>query len=112
MIILELFVGPELVHCFKTNSDAQDTLVHLSSQLGARIYNLLKGLLFDVKFSIVRELLEDGILDNGQRICKAIKDVAQKMKTSKFLQDMLDEDKRNGERPSTGEISLFGQSSS
>ena len=57
------------------------------------------------------ELLEEGILDNGQRICKAIKDVSQKMKTSKFLQDMLLEGRRNGERPSTGEVSLFGQSS-
>ena len=31
MIIFELFVGPELVQCFKTNSDVQDTLVYLSS---------------------------------------------------------------------------------
>jgi len=111
MIIFELLVGPELVQCFKTNSDVQDVLLHLSSQLGARLYNLLRGLLFEVRFSIVRELLEDGILDNGQRICKAIKDVSQKMKTSKFLEDFLREGSRNGERPSDGEISMFRQSS-
>ena len=64
-----------------------------------------------MRFGIVRELLDDGILDNGQMICKAIKDVAQKMKTSKFLEDLLEESRRNDERPSAGEISLFGQSS-
>ena len=111
VIILELFVGQDLIQCLRTHDDVQEVLVHLSTPLGSRIYNLLRGLLLQVRFDIVGEFLQDGILDNGSRMCKALRDVAEKKKHSTFLEDMLKEGRDEEKTLSDEEISVFGQAS-
>jgi hypothetical protein len=111
VIILELFVGTELVNCMRTNEDVVELLDYLSGQFGARIYHLLKGLLFDVRYSIVQDILDDGVLANPERVAKSLKDVQRKRKDSKFLQDMLGERRDGGRSISEEPLSIIGQTS-
>lgn len=64
VVILELFVGSDLVNCMRTNEDVVELLDYISGQLGARLYYMLKALLFQVRFAIVQEILDDDILNN------------------------------------------------
>ena len=95
MIIFELFVGKDLVRCFRTNEDVVDALDCVSKELGARLYTLLKDLLFKVRMEVAREMLDDGIMDDPNRVSRALKDVAQKVGVSKYLQDMIQETRDN-----------------
>ena len=108
MIILELFVGTDLVHSMKSNSEVVELLDYVSAQLGARIYQLLKALLFEVRFSIVQDTLDDGILANPDRVSKAFKDVERRRTVSKYLQDILKEGGNEVKSYSEEPISVFG----
>ena len=48
--------------------------------LGARLTCLLTGLLFEVRFSVVKEILDDGILNSERRVTKAIEEVQKAKK--------------------------------
>jgi hypothetical protein len=48
--------------------------------LGARLSNLLTGLLFEVRFSVVKDTLEDGILDSNKRLKKTIDEIQKAKK--------------------------------
>ena len=48
--------------------------------LGARLSCLLTGLLFEVRFDVVKEILDDGILNSERRVTKAIEEVQKAKK--------------------------------
>jgi hypothetical protein len=111
VIILELFVGQDLIKCLRTNSDVLEVVDCISSQLGARLYTMVRALLFEIRYSVAQEMLVDGLLDNPDRVRKALKEVGQKVQSCRFLQDMLTGGEENAESPSGQEISEFGQAS-
>ena len=88
MIILEILIGSELVLDLKTNSHVRDLITGGQSWLGQRLSKLLVGLLFEVRFSVVAEMLDDGIFDSGKRVAKAIAGANQKKRRDPELQKM------------------------
>ena len=79
--------------------------------MGARLYNLLKALLFQVKFSIVQDTLDDGILDDSVRVSRALKDSERKRKESKYVEEILGEGRNGAMSNSELPLSIFGRSS-
>lgn len=90
MMILQLFVGSDLVQCIRTNQDAIEVLAHVSDELGNRFYTLIKALMFDVRFEIIKETLDGGILDDPGRVAKSLRHVGDKIKDSIFVEEMLE----------------------
>ena len=90
MMILQLFVGSDLVQCLRTNQDAIEVLAHVSDELGNRFYTLIKALMFDVRFEIIKETLDGGILDDPGRVAKSLRHVGDKIKDSIFVEEMLE----------------------
>ena len=91
IMILELFVGSEVVECLRTHQDVFDLTTHIAGQVGNRLYALLHGLLFEVRFKVVMDTLEDGILDDATRVSMALKEVTKKVKESNIVEKMLKE---------------------
>jgi len=68
MMILEIFVGSEVVECLKTHHDVLDLTAHVAAQLGNRLYALIYGLLFEVRVKVVEDTLDGGLLDDPSRV--------------------------------------------
>ena len=109
MIILEIFVGSELVKCFHTHQDVIEGLAHIQNELGNRLYGLLRALLFEVRFDVIKETLDGGILDSPERVAKSLRHVGKKIKESNFVEELLDAQKEGARSYSEEPISVFGQ---
>jgi phage terminase Nu1 subunit (DNA packaging protein) len=53
----------------------RDLVEFVQQWLGARLTTLLSGLLFEVRFGVVKEILDDGLLNSERRVAKAIEEV-------------------------------------
>ena len=82
MIILELFVGTNVVKCLRTHHDVIDLVTHISYSLGQRLYDLIGGLLFKVSFNIIKLTLDNGLLDDSARVKLVLREVAERVKHS------------------------------
>ena len=85
VIILEILIGSELVLGLKTNAEVRDLILFIQPYLGARLSSLLTGLLLEVRYSVVGEILEDGILNSERRVMKAVEEVEKAKKNIKNL---------------------------
>ena len=88
IIILEILLGSELVLGLKTNAEVRDLIQFVQSWLGARLSSLLTGLLLEVRFGVVKEILDDGHLDSERRVSRAIEDVQKAKNRYLKLQEM------------------------
>jgi hypothetical protein len=88
MIILEVLLGSELVFGLKTNAEVRDLILFVQQWLGARLTTLLTGLLFDVRYAVVKETLDDGLLNSERRVSKAIEEVQKAKKRHEKLKVM------------------------
>ena len=59
----------------------------IQNELGNRLQALLRGLLFEVRFEVITQVLNDGILDNNERVAKAIRSVGKKLVNSDYLNE-------------------------
>ena len=109
MIILEIFVGSELVQCFRTHQDVIEGLAHVQIELGNRLYGLLRALMLEVRFETIKETLDGGILDSPERVAKSVRHVSKKIRESNFVEELLNAQKDGARSYSEEPISLFGQ---
>ena len=91
MIIFELFAGSEFVQSFTHHEDVVEGLIFIQNELGNRLQSLLRGLLFEVRFESITTALEEGILDNAERVAKAVRAVGKKIADSNYLEQRLRE---------------------
>ena len=90
IMILELLVGQDVIKCLRTHQDVVEVVSNISDVLGQRLYGLICGLLFDVRFSIISETLKNGLLDDSARVKQTLKLVSKKVKESRFFEDLLE----------------------
>lgn len=91
IIILEILLGSELVLGLRTNDEVKELTQLVQPWLGARLSTLLTGLLFEVRYNVVKETLEDGLLDSERRVMKAIEEVQKAKKKHQKLKAMEDD---------------------
>lgn len=91
MIIFELFAGSEFVQSFTHHEDVVEGLIFIQNELGNRLQSLLRGLLFEVRFETITRALEEGILDDAERVAKAVRAVGRKIAGSNYLEKRLRE---------------------
>jgi len=89
MMILQLFVGSEVVQCFYTHQDVMEGLTHVQNELGNRLYGLIRALMFEVSFEVIKETLDGGILDSPERVAKSIRHAGKRIRDSNFIQELL-----------------------
>ena len=92
-MILELLVGSDVIRCLRTNEDVMEVVSNISDALGQRLYCLISGLLFEVRFSIISETLKNGLLDDSARVKHTLKLVNKKVKESRFFEDLFENQK-------------------
>ena len=89
MMILQLFVGSEVVQCLYTHQDVIEGLTHVQNELGNRLYGLIRALMFEVRFEVIKETLDGGILDSPERVAKSIRHARKRIRDSNFIQELL-----------------------
>ena len=88
MIILEIFLGSDIVLGLDSNAEVRKVVEESRSWLGQRLSTLLTSLLFEVKHGIVAEMLDDGIFDSNKRVGKAIEAAQRFKEKNPLLQKM------------------------
>ena len=91
MIIFEIFAGGEFIQSFTHQDDVQEGLIFIQNELGNRLQSLLRGLLFEVRFEAITKILDEGILDDADRVGKAIRAVCRRISGSNYLEQRLRE---------------------
>ena len=91
MIIFELFAGSDFVQSFTQHEDVVEGLLFIQNELGNRHQSLLRGLLFEVRFEAITRVLEEGILDDSERVAKSVRAVGRKIAGSNYLEQRLRE---------------------